>query len=630
MVLRGDDAEYQEAIRFWEGQSDTNKRIILQTLVENSWDFEGVTEEYGSKIARIPLSVLQAEYKRLNLTPRRLEKEFRDPLKATPLKNTLKRLSQTCTAEEAIAELVDNVFDNFARKRHERTTDLLEIGIHFLSREGEHYDEIILRENSGGVRNDELLPLVRLGDSATAGARTIGAWGQGSKIACFALADEIEIFTHHPAHRPVCIHFPDGWLKEEHPRYKDWEVKVYEAEDVPSGTTVFRFCNLKTTARTADLTAIKKYLERIYSYKIQDWREQGTTIDIRLEDTLSDVSYEIEPVFTVDILEEERGFCWFPDYAPLEVTHVLESETPLGEKIEVKVRMVCGILSDSKSDLGGVYMYGNKRLFTPKPETDERVGYGLDVQGRRGKIQKYRPSLYRLLTFVFFESEEQESEYIPWAAPLKNRYNPSNVFHDEIIQILYRIVYPYSLVCEGLEREMLPFFSKRWDALGRQEKKNLVESFFGGDVNPEEVVKYHIIEGNLDNLRQFPFEQVKGISDLPFGQVKSSTVKKFLEKVKDEKFNVGRREFFLAFFSGTVNRLVGEGVLDIDLPAPDPDHINMEYIESCLEQMEQLYESGTIKLEMDEKEKLQKKLNLPEEASVAEIIDALAKKELGI
>src|SRR5262245_49595900 len=76
---------------------------------------------------------------------------------AVPAKDSLRNKARVCPPLVAVCEIVDNVFDNFDENRARR--DLL---ISFTIKTDDP-SSIRIVENSGGVREEKLEPLVRLG-----------------------------------------------------------------------------------------------------------------------------------------------------------------------------------------------------------------------------------------------------------------------------------------------------------------------------------------------------------------------------------------------------------------------------------------------------------------------------------
>ena len=628
MPVSDDTAELENCMRTWSSLNDNAKLSLLQDLHDHNWNREYLIEEYGRRYEFMPMTVLKTDFKRLSLTPTRSEEQLQNKINATPLKNTLQRLSEQSSINEALAELIDNVFDNFDRKRDQTNRDTLSISVYFMQTPEEAgFSEIIFRENSGGANSDDLVPLVRLGDTVTAGAPTIGAWGQGSKIACFSLAREIEIFTKAVGQQAACVYFPKGWLEKGHPLYESWDVGVYRADKVPEGETSFRFRQLRDHARNANLDDIKNYLERIYSCKLSALRDKGITVSINLEDLSGDRQYTIEPSFTLLEIEKKIGFAWLPDYSPVRVTHELEYSdlSNSGVTRRLKVAVTAELLQKSEAGLGGVYMFGNSRLFTPQPEQGDNVAIGMSIQSKRGKIRKYGPPIYRMIAFVEFQCEDGQSEMIPWAAPLKNRYNRNNIFHEQLLQLLYSVLYPFSVICEGVSESQLPFFSQQWLQLTAETKKARLEAAFP-DLSPEQVegvARHHTFEHDLSNVSEYKFASIQSMTDAPFGYTVSTKVRNFLRKINDVSYNLSASDFFYGFFSRAINQMVAENIMEVD-SLPDPAHLNMPFITMREAQAEVVtgYEAGTIRLEPEEKERYIRTLNLSDTASVTEIVEA--------
>src|SRR5437588_5274170 len=151
-------------------------------------------------------------------------------LNAVPAKEILKTKARVCPPLSAVCEIVDNIFDNYEENGHRK--DLL---ISFRIRTDGLHPEIEITENSGGVRESKLEPLVRLGVPYHSAKGSIGTWGEGFKVAAFSLGQEVEVQTHFPREPPVSIFFENGWLDST-----DWKVPVYSISGtkLTAGSTV--------------------------------------------------------------------------------------------------------------------------------------------------------------------------------------------------------------------------------------------------------------------------------------------------------------------------------------------------------------------------------------------------------
>src|SRR5689334_8998298 len=105
-------------------------------------------------------------------------------INAIPAKEILKNKARVCPPISAICEIMDNIFDNY-----EENGSGHDLSISFVVKsDGE--GEISIAENSGGIRDAKLEPLVRLGVAYHAAAGAIGTWGEGFKVAAFSLGSE--------------------------------------------------------------------------------------------------------------------------------------------------------------------------------------------------------------------------------------------------------------------------------------------------------------------------------------------------------------------------------------------------------------------------------------------------------
>jgi hypothetical protein len=184
------------------------------------------------------------------------ERQKSHEISAIPAKDILKNKARVCPPLSAICEIMDNVFDNYDENgsRHD-------LAISFLIKTP-GTGEISVAENSGGVSKAKLEPLVRLGVTYHANAKSIGTWGEGFKVAAFSLGSRVEVFSHFPGETPIVVSFGDDWLNSS-----DWNVPVYLAgsESPASGSTIFKIQNL---SRKIDWSDIMRELSVVYSAQV--------------------------------------------------------------------------------------------------------------------------------------------------------------------------------------------------------------------------------------------------------------------------------------------------------------------------------------------------------------------------
>ena len=175
---------------------------------------------------------------RFNQLPRR--GNSRKEELASPTKHVILNKARQLKVPEALAEILDNIFDNFERNPYSPRRLEVEITA-YPPIEDAAPGEIVICENSGGIPSERLVPLVQLGASNESSA-SIGAWGEGFKMAIFALGQEIEVFTTYPKEQSTGIFFPKGWLDRNHRLWTQWKVEFFDIgrNAPPEGTTIVR------------------------------------------------------------------------------------------------------------------------------------------------------------------------------------------------------------------------------------------------------------------------------------------------------------------------------------------------------------------------------------------------------
>ncbi len=144
---------------------------------------------------------------------------------ASPTKYVILNKASQLNIREAFAEILDNIFDSYQRNKPDR----LNIEIVAYQPTDAAAGEILFTESSGGIERQRIVPLIQLGFSERS-VKGIGAWGEGFKMAAFALGEEIEVFSTYPGEDPISIHFPRGWLDPRHSHWTRWKVNTYKID----------------------------------------------------------------------------------------------------------------------------------------------------------------------------------------------------------------------------------------------------------------------------------------------------------------------------------------------------------------------------------------------------------------
>jgi len=421
---------------------------------------------------------------------------------ASPTKNVILNKATQLEVQEALVEILDNIFDNFERN----TPDRLAVGIYVYPKTDAASGEILVVENSGGIEKKRIVPLIQLGFSERS-ARGIGAWGEGFKMAVFALGEEVEVFSTYPGQQPIAIHFPRGWLNPGHSLWTKWKVNTYEVgqNPPPEGTTIIRINHLhsevleslglgkRQNGDTPDIVCreLARYFGEVYAEKYHDLAAEGYS-EISIKITIGSVSEDVRFADRVKV-RLIRNLSFIPWLRPIHwvAEWQTEVEEP-GEEARFRTAKVCveiyAGLAATFDDFQtysphppGVEMWGNGRLFSLKGKiTDKSVGWGYKFGGGGGTNPTSTASSRRLTIVALFTADD--SRDIPWAAPVKNDYNRRSEFYAEIQELCAKVVRLYKNALPFLESRLLPF-SHSWSRYTNQQKLDVL--FAGSDATAE-------------------------------------------------------------------------------------------------------------------------------------------------
>jgi hypothetical protein len=446
---------------------------------------------------------IRRDRQRFHQLPRR--GDIREEQPASPTKNVILNKASQLRVPEALAEILDNIFDNF-EGNSERPAKL-EVEIVAYPPTEASPGELVIHENSGGIPSKRVVPLIQLGASdRTLGG--IGAWGEGFKMAVFALGQEVEVFSSYPQEEPVAIYFPKGWLDPNHRLWKQWKVNIYEIKHnpPPESTTVIRINHLHKQALQyfgVDETStdqrsetvceeLAHYFGEVYAEKYHDLASQGYEVSIRLViGDLSEVVKFMKPVETR--LRENLAF--LPWLRPIRWKRSWETQLEDEDRTaRLEVTIYAGLAATedysptyaNQLSSPGVEMWGNGRKFSLKGRiTDESVGWGFRYGGRAGRNPTSGASYRRFTIVALFTADD--SRDIPWAAPVKNDYNRRSDFYAEIQQTLAQVLRLFKDAHALLEFVLL-LFSNAWTTYDM--KKRLDILFRDVEASPEFIQEF--------------------------------------------------------------------------------------------------------------------------------------------
>jgi hypothetical protein len=337
---------------------------------------------------------------------------------------------------------------------------------------------IVIEDDAGGVPPERLLALVRLGEEPTM-ADAIGVWGEGLKVAAVALGNEISIYTRYGSSTPVLIRISKEWLASD-----SWEVPVFELEkdSLPPATTRIVIKQLNKPLASYEIRAwlgnIDTYLKAkqpglgmIYGQYLDDQRRLGRNLTVRVEH--NEGTLDISPITFATESDIIQNLTFFPGFEP---SWHLRTFRTSGRPEALTVKALVGLRPEQRRDLAGVSMYGKGRLFELS-RMDSSVGFG--TRGR-ATLPASHPTMWRLQTFLFFDTSNGGSDLIPWTAPAKWGYNSANRFADDIRDFIREIAEPYAIFTRHAKRVDLLPFSMQFRQLDVTARKTEFETYCEG------------------------------------------------------------------------------------------------------------------------------------------------------
>jgi hypothetical protein len=432
---------------------------------------------------------IRRDRQRFHQLPRR--GDIREEQIASPTKNVILNKASQLRVPEALAEILDNIFDNFEGNLDRPTK--LEVEIVAYPPTEASPGELVIHENSGGIPSERVVPLIQLGASErTLGG--IGAWGEGFKMAVFALGQEVEVFSNYPREQPVAIYFPKGWLDRNHSLWTQWKVNIYgiQRNPPPEGTTIIRVNHLHenvlqffgigdiaTGQRSETICKdLAHYFGEVYAEKYHHLASQGYEVFIKL--TIGDSSSVVKFMKPGETRLREN-LAYLPWLRPIRWKQSWETYLEDEDRIaRLEVTIYAGLAATEtysptyadQLSKPGVEMWGNGRMFSLKGRiTDESVGWGFTFGGSAGRNPTSNASYRRLTIVASFTAED--SRDIPWAAPVKNDYNRRSEFYAEIREAMARVIRLFKDAHTLLEFVLL-LFSEAWTNYNTEKKMNIL------------------------------------------------------------------------------------------------------------------------------------------------------------
>jgi len=357
-----------------------------------------------------------------------------------PSKEAYQAVKSDVTPVSAFNELVDNALDNWRRVLDGLDPVAIEIEYHDGGPDDE--DEIIIRDDSGGVEEDDLDILFALGQSKKADiAGSIGAYGVGAKKAIVNLGNKATIRSRHMyADTGFGFSIDDEWMKDD----DDWTVDKEEYEDIEAGVTEIRISDLNTPWEKYRDNLIEDLSETYQFYLDSDHMEdfEPVSIIVREFDTHGDISNttEVEPPEAVDWSFTPMDGLFARRYEGIDIQSKEFDE-------EVTLNVTVGLMREASAEDAGADIYCQNRLVLSGVQ-DERAGFGMGKNA--SKLGNFSGQHRRLRVIIEFETDG-DARVLPWDAQ-KSDIDPYTRVSRAARDWIGRIVRPYYLAAGAYDK----------------------------------------------------------------------------------------------------------------------------------------------------------------------------------
>ncbi|MCK4527845.1 ATP-binding protein [candidate division WOR-3 bacterium] len=328
---------------------------------------------------------------------------------AVPSKRLFLSIIADYDLNRSICELIDNVLDVGVKSER---CDPIKIEINL----EKNQQTIYVTDNASGIKKSDLRFIVGPGQTSNVPTEeTIGIFGVGTKRAVVALAQDVKITTRYGKNKTYLVEFDDSWLESE-----DWELPVYEVDNLPEGTTLIELQKLRIRITDEAISHLKKHLQSTYARFLRNNR-----VIIKLgSDQLKPVGFE--------------NWAYPPSYSPRKYVGNLTTE----DGGTVRVEVLAGLTTESSPAGGeyGVYFYCNDRLIA-RGLKNYNVGFTKGLAGQP------HPSISLTRVIVSLNGEAQS---MPWNSS-KSGINPNHSVFVALRSWLVQVVKDYASLSRRFE-----------------------------------------------------------------------------------------------------------------------------------------------------------------------------------
>lgn len=339
-----------------------------------------------------------------------------DTIDAKPTKDIYSAIKADVDVRASVQELTDNILDNARRCNRDNVTASIRC-----QSDSEGARTLQIKDNSGGVKREELSMLLALGESEKEDIEgSIGAFGIGSKKSLQALGDGVTIRSRHDD-ADVGYEFtaPPEWFDND----DTWELPVQEV-DLEPGTTEIEVFDLNFDWQDVR-DGLAANLARTYALYLRG--EAPVTLELRFPD---DNGTDLEPLTAPPTVA--YGYPRWDGLYPRRYEGIVLDHHELDTPVEMNVEV--GLITDPENATPGVTWVCQHRVVEAGNQ-DGTSGFG-------NVLNKFKLASHKRLAVRVELHTPGDAAELPWNSD-KSRIHERHPVTEEARDILSRVVPRY-------------------------------------------------------------------------------------------------------------------------------------------------------------------------------------------
>jgi|GEM_PF-2717137 len=321
-----------------------------------------------------------------------------DDYDLAPSKETYRSLQSDVSPIAAVKELVDNALDNWRSEEHDSGSVTIDISI------DEVNDQIRVRDDSGGVAEDNIENLFALGESSVNDvSQPIGAYGMGAKKAIVRLGNQATIKSRvKGSEAGYGFSVDEEWLNSD-----GWLVDSQTFRDVSEGETIIEIEDLELNFG-GDENQDESQYNNLRSFTEALITDLGETYERFLSGEVGPADKSVSITVNGESVKAIGGFnCSHTPYDGHHPRHFKNIEIEVAGRSEpVYMDLKAGILEEGGREQAGTDVYIQNRKVISR-NTEEEGGWTPNYLGN------YQPARGRA-RFQIRIYTDGRTDTLPW------------------------------------------------------------------------------------------------------------------------------------------------------------------------------------------------------------------------